>query len=102
MRRLRSKAEDLRRIPDLRILERYEINPHAYGYCEVCNTYFDYWRYGDDDFMCPYSCGTRLRELNPIELAEALTDCEEDKCFEEEYLYAIPLMPKPKTNRTRE
>jgi hypothetical protein len=80
----------------MHILERYEVDPHAYGYCSTCATYFDYWKYGDEDFMCPYDCGTRLRELNPIELAEALVNCEGDKCFEEEFLYSTPLMPKLK------
>ena len=93
---------DTSKLPDLRILNKYNVDLHAYGFCSMCNAFFDYWRDGDTDFMCPYGCGTRLRELTPTELAEALADCEDDGCFQEEYLYAIPLMPKPKTNRTPE
>lgn len=84
---------DLTTLPDLQILTRYDVNPHAYGYCSACSTFFDYWRTGDTDFMCSYGCGTRLRELTSIELAEALASCEEDGCFREEFLHAIPLQP---------
>ena len=96
MRRLHTTPDDARRLPDMRILERYQVDPHAYGFCPTCNCYFDYWKYGEQDFMCPYDCGTKLRLLNPVELAEALADCEEDGCFEEEVLYSTPLMPKLK------
>jgi hypothetical protein len=84
---------NLNKLPDLKILIKYDANPHSYGYCSICRTFFDYWRTGDADFMCPYECGTRLRELNSIELAEALASCEEDGCFQEDFLHAIPLRP---------
>jgi len=87
---------DTSKLPDLRILNKYNVDSHAYGFCSTCNTFFDYWRDGDTDFTCPYGCGTRLRELTLIELAEALADCEEDGCFQEEFLHATPLQPSLK------
>jgi hypothetical protein len=92
---------DLSKLPDLQILDRYDVDPHAYGFCPTCSTFFDYWRYGETDFMCPYGCGTPLGELNPIELAEALANCEEDGCFEEEFLHATPLRPFLKEGEDR-
>lgn len=87
------------KLPDLKILSRYDVPPHAYGFCPECDTFFDYWRYGDTDFMCPYGCGTMLRELNPIELAEALGSCEQGGCFREEFLYATSLRPLSKQEK---
>jgi hypothetical protein len=92
---------DLSKLPDLQILGKYDVNPHAYGYCSTCLTFFDYWRYGDTDFMCPDGCGTKLRQLTLIELAEALADCEEDGCFQEEFLHAVPLQPSLKERGDR-
>lgn len=74
------------------ILQRYEVHPHAYGHCPKCHTYFDYWKYGETDFKCP-SCGNPLSELPPAEVAEALIDCEEQGCMEEEFVYRVPLRP---------
>jgi hypothetical protein len=99
MRRLHVDMNKPPKPPDMRILERYEVHPHAYGYCPKCNTLFDYWKYGETDFMCPYRCGGQLRELTPMELAEVLAGCEEDGCFEEEFAYAVPLRPTPKASR---
>lgn len=86
----------IKQLPDMQILAKYSVDPHAYGFCSGCDTFFDYWKYNENDFMCPNGCGTRLVELNPIELVEALADCEEDGCFEEEFLHAIPLRPSLK------
>jgi len=86
---------DMNKPPDMRILERYEVHPHAYGYCPKCNALFDYWKYGETDFKCPYRCGGQLRKLTLMELAEVLVECEEEGCFAEEFAYAVPLRPIP-------
>ena len=104
MRRLRCKAVDISdqlRIPDLDIIRRYSVDPHAYGYCTECNEPFDYWKYGDTDYVCPYGCGTPLKEPTPAELAAALEGCEEDGCFEEEFTYPTPLKPVRKPGTTK-
>lgn len=90
---------ELPKHPDMSILERYEVDPHAYGHCEACDAYFDYWRYGETDFKCPWACGNMLRQLTPEELAKALADCEQDECFQGEYMYPTPLKPIPKPNQ---
>jgi hypothetical protein len=82
--------------PDMTILTRYEVRQHAYGRCDLCEQTFDYWKYGEDDFMCPFHCGNPLRELTQTELAIALLNCEEDGCFSGDYSYGIPLKPMPK------
>ncbi len=78
------------------ILDRYSVPKYAYGLCPGCNTFYDYWKYGETDFKCPSCQTTTLRELTPEELADALIDCEEDGCFKEEFAYSTPLMPVKK------
>ena len=74
------------------ILKRYVVPRYAYGFCPACNTLHDYWKCGENDFKCP-SCGQILVELMPIEIANALSDCEKDGCFDEEFFYSTPLRP---------
>jgi len=92
MRELRGKRLEKWIKVYLGILQRYEVPPHAYGYCRTCNTTHDYWKCGQTDYKCP-SCDGPLEELSPMEVAEALIDCERDGCFEEEFLYNTPLRP---------
>lgn len=81
----------------LRILQKYSVPRYAYGFCEACNVFYDYWKYGENDFVCPGHCGNKLREPTLLELAEALHDCERDGCFKEEFLQNLPLKPVLKT-----
>jgi hypothetical protein len=83
--------------PDLTILHRYSVDPHAYGYCD---TTFDYWKYGETDFTCPYECGHTLRTLTPQELAAALAKCENDDSFQYPSTYPTPLRPTPRNQAT--
>lgn len=88
-----------RALARLAILQRYKVHPHAYGICPSCNTEHDFWKYACtreeiEKFMCPGNCGP-LRELTPLELADALASCEREGCFEEEFLFSTPLCPQP-------
>ena len=74
----------------------YETSPDAYGYCDHCKTYFDYWRSKENGFTCPYGCKNKLRQLTPQELTKALADCEEKGCFQERFSYPTPLKPIPR------
>jgi hypothetical protein len=82
------------------ILKRYKVDSHAYGYCEACGAYFDYWRNKETDFLCPWACGNMLRQLTPEEMAKALADCEQNECFQGHYKDPTPFKPIPKLNLT--
>ncbi len=97
MRRLNLSKQALRQLRILEVLEKYDVPRYAYGFCQTCQVFYDYWKYGENDFVCPGHCGNRLRELAPDELAEALRDCERDGCFKEEFLGSLPLKPVLKT-----
>jgi hypothetical protein len=97
VRRLDLSKQALRELRILEVLERYAVPRYAYGFCEACQCFYDYWKYGEDDFDCPGHCGNRLRELTPGELGGALRDCERDGCFKEEFLENLPLKPVLKT-----
>jgi len=69
----------------------WEVSRQAYGYCPECGTYHDSWKEGD--FHCPY-CDRKLDELNPSKVREALQDCIDDGCFNEDFAYDTPLRPQ--------
>ena len=91
MRQIQSSTKKMK-LPDMRILKRYSVHPHAYGFCPKCGMYWDYWKYGLLDYSCPGGCGT-LEQLDPVQLAAALRSCEEGGCFAEDILTPTPLMP---------
>jgi hypothetical protein len=97
MRRLNLSKQALRELRIVEVLERYDVPRYAYGFCEECQCFYDYWKYREIDFVCPGHCGNKLRELTADELAEALRDCEQDECFKEEFLENLPLRPVLKT-----
>ncbi len=97
MRKLNLSKHVLHELRILEVLERYDVPRYAYGFCQTCQVFYDYWKYGENDFVCPGHCGNKLRELTADELAEALRDCERDECFKEEFLENLPLRPVLKT-----
>ena len=55
-----------------------------YLYCEDCTMFVDLWKYDSLEDSGHEEC--RTRNVTPEELKECVKECQENGCFEEEFL----------------
>jgi hypothetical protein len=63
---------------------KYRMTTEDYLYCNTCKSFCDLWKYGDVESAGHADCD--WRSVTKTELKECVEECEEDGCFEEEFL----------------